>query len=226
MNDAEKQALKDEIIQERGYWARFHDVLLERNPVFLKAYIAFQSAPSRSGELSPKLIEFIYIAIDVSVNHMYERGGRRHMEFALKAGASPEEVLQVILLTTVIAAHQPIDAGLDILAEELDLNSGAALLDTFPALALGYKAYDDAVWDSGPLSRKDKELIALAICAAPTCLFEPGMRRHTKGALEAGATAAEIAAVLHLSAALSIHTCTIGVPGFDDVLNGKTVGPT
>ncbi len=224
MTDAEKQALKDEIVRERGYWAPFHAVLLERDPDFLKAYIAFQAAPSRSGVLPQKLCEFIYIAIDTSVNHMYERGGRRHMEFALKAGASEAEVLQVILLTTVLAAHHPIDLGLAILADRLGAQSARSLLDAVPELARGYDAYHDAVWECGPLSRKEKELVALAVCAAPTCLHEPGMRRHIDGALEAGATAAEIAAVLQLAAALAIHTCTIAVPGFDDVVNGKTVG--
>ena len=162
----------------------------------------------------------------MSVNHMCGSGGSRQREHALRGGASPEEILQVVLLTTVVSAQHPIDASRDILGEEHHADTGTAVLETVPELARGYKAYDDAVWESGPLSRKDKELIALAVCAAPTCLFEPGMRRHIRGALKAGATAPEIAAVLHLSGALAIHTCTIGVPAFDDVMNGKTVGST
>ncbi|MCR5859919.1 hypothetical protein [Mesorhizobium sp. J428] len=37
------------------------------------------------------------------------------MEHALKAGATPDELLQVVLLTTVLSAHHPIDLGLAIL---------------------------------------------------------------------------------------------------------------
>jgi alkylhydroperoxidase/carboxymuconolactone decarboxylase family protein YurZ len=245
----DKAALKAEIIRERGYWARFHDVLLENAPEFLAAYVAFQAAPIRSGVLPPKLYDLIYVAVDISVNHMYDRGARRHMEFALKAGATKEEVLQVLLLTTVVAAHQPVDTGLAILKEELGAStaetqvdaagqarrrdyvakvghwpeSGDFMLARSPDFAAAYMAYGEAAWQAGPLSAKEKELIALAICAAPTALFEPGMRRHVRGALAAGATAEEISTVLQLAAAISVHSCTLGIPGWQDVLDGKFV---
>lgn len=247
----DKAALKEEIIRERGYWARFHDVLLDNAPEFLAAYVAFQAAPTRSKILDPKLCEFIYIAVDISVNHMYDRGAKRHMGFALKAGATQEELLQVILLTTVIAAHHPIDSGLKILAEELGAaagkplsaeqqaekkryadatghwpDAGDFLVTRSPEFADAYKAYGRAVWELGPLNRKDKELIALAVCSSPTTLHEPGIRRHVKGALAAGATPEEISTVLQLSAAVSVHTCTLGIPGWDEVMSGKTVDPT
>jgi alkylhydroperoxidase/carboxymuconolactone decarboxylase family protein YurZ len=226
MDAAAKADLKSRIVAARGYWARFHDVLLERDPGFLEAYLAFQSAPTQ-GVLSQKLCEFIYIAIDMSVNHMYERGGRRHMEYALKAGATPDEVLQVVLLTTVVSAHHPIDLGLDILAEI----EGEARADGDDAyrrkvggdLADSYDAYARAVWERGPLDALDRQMIALALCAAPTCLHRDGMRQHMKAALEAGATRRQVYAVLQLAAALSIHTCTIAIPGFDDVLAGEFV---
>ena len=83
--------------------------------------------------------------------------------------------------------------------------------------------YGTSTWAAGPLSKRDKELIALAICAAPTTLFEPGMRRHIKGALAAGATPEEIGTVLQLAAAVSVHTCTISIPRWEDALNGKFV---
>jgi alkylhydroperoxidase/carboxymuconolactone decarboxylase family protein YurZ len=227
MDVDEKAALKDRIIKARGYWARFHDVLLERAPDFLEAYLAFQSGPTDSGVLPRKLCEFVYIAIDLSVNHMYERGARRHMEYALKAGATADEVLQVILLTTVLAARQPIDLGLKVLGEEVpDLSLEGGGVDLMhrvdPALAATYRGYAAAA-GSGPLSAKECELVSLAVCAAPTALYEDGIRQHIRGALAQGATPREIHAVLQLSAALSIHTCTIGIPGFQDVLDGKFV---
>jgi alkylhydroperoxidase/carboxymuconolactone decarboxylase family protein YurZ len=227
MDVAEKAALKDRIIKARGYWARFHDVLLERAPEFLEAYLAFQSGPTDSGVLPRKLCEFVYIAIDLSVNHMYERGARRHMEYALKAGATPDEVLQVILLTTVLAARQPIDLGLKVLGEEVSGmardGDGVALMHRIdPALASTYHGYAAAA-ESGPLSAKERELVSLAVCSAPTALYEDGLRQHIRGALAQGATPREIHAVLQLSAALSVHTCTIGIPGFQDVLDGKFV---
>ena len=227
MDALEKANLKDRIIEARGYWARFHDILLDRAPEFLQAYLAFQSGPTDSGVLPRKLCEFVYIAIDLSVNHMYERGARRHMEYALKAGATPEEVLQVILLTTVLAARHPIDLGLKVLSEEVsglaDQAEGAELMHRIDsALAATYRGYAEAA-ESGPLSAKERELVSLAVCSAPTALHEDGIRQHIRGALAQGATPREIHAVLQLSAALSVHTCTIGIPGFQDVLDGKFV---
>ena len=222
MDASQKAALKERIIAARGYWARFHDVLLERAPEFLEAYLAFQSGPTHSGVLPKKLCEFVYIAIDLSVNHMYERGGRRHMEYALKAGATPEEILQVILLTTVLAARQPIDLGLKVLAEETGGTDGDRMDQIDPDLAKTYRGYADAA-ASGPLSAKERQLVSLAVCAAPTALYEDGVRQHIRAALAEGATQQEIYAILQLSAALSVHTCTIGIPGFADVLDGKFV---
>lgn len=222
MDASQKTALKERIIAARGYWARFHDVLLDRAPEFLDAYVAFQSGPTHSGVLPKKLCEFVYIAIDLSVNHMYERGGRRHMEYALKAGATPDEILQVIMLTTVLAAQQPIDLGLKVLAEETGGADGDLMNRIDPDLAKTYRGYADAA-ASGPLSAKERELVSLAVCSAPTALYEDGVRRHIRAALAEGATQQEIYAILQLSAALSIHTCTIGIPGFADVLDGKFV---
>lgn len=250
MAEIDKPALKAEIVRERGYWAPFHEVLLENAPEFLQAYVDFQAAPARSKILEQKLCEFIYIAIDISVNHMYERGARRHMEFALKAGATREELLQVLFLTTVVAAHHPIDAGLAILMQETGTKDAVAQGDAAgrktdyieatghwpdcgdfmqtlsPGMASSHLAYGLAAWQAGPLSARQKHLICLAVCASPTVLFEPGMRRHIKAAIAAGATPAEIAAVLQLAAAISVHSCTLGVPAWEDVMNGKFVEPS
>jgi alkylhydroperoxidase/carboxymuconolactone decarboxylase family protein YurZ len=67
-------------------------------------------------------------------------------------------------------------------------------------------------WTSGVLPRKDVELISLAVNAACTNLSPEGTRRHTRGALEAGATREEILMVLKVASLLSIHTCSLGAP--------------
>ena len=80
----DRDKLKAEVIARRGYWHPFHEGLLELCPEFLAAYLAFQDGPARSGHLEPKVREFIYIAIDGAVSHLYERGLRRHIEDALR----------------------------------------------------------------------------------------------------------------------------------------------
>lgn len=237
------QALKDEVVRLRGYWHRFHDGLLAWSPAFLKAYLAFQSAPWRSGALEPKMREFIYIAVDGAVTHLYASGLRRHMDDALRLGATREEVLQVVLLTASAAAHATHELGFSILAEEMPQAfaagagkeqdalrenhlaatgswppAGDAILALAPDFAEGFLGYRQAAWQAGPLPDRTKALILLAYHASPTLLNRDGVRRYMREAIRFGASAAEISEVLQLASAIAVHTCTCGVPALMDAV--------
>jgi alkylhydroperoxidase/carboxymuconolactone decarboxylase family protein YurZ len=75
-----------------------------------------------------------------------------------------------------------------------------------------YLAFSSVPWRNGPLEPKVKELIYIAIDAATTHLYEPGLRQHIRNALGYGATKEEIMEVLELVSVLGIHACTLGVP--------------
>jgi alkylhydroperoxidase/carboxymuconolactone decarboxylase family protein YurZ len=75
-----------------------------------------------------------------------------------------------------------------------------------------YLRFSAVPWRGGVLEPKLKELVHVAVDAAATHLFEPGIREHVRGALAHGATAAEIMEVLELTSTLGIHACTVGVP--------------
>lgn len=75
-----------------------------------------------------------------------------------------------------------------------------------------YLEFSSVPWRSGPLAPKVKELVYIAVDAAATHLYEPGIRQHVKQAIAHGATAAEMMEVLELTATLGIHACNIGVP--------------
>ena len=64
----------------------------------------------------------------------------------------------------------------------------------------------------GPLPRKVKELILLAINAATTHMYAPGVRRHIRNALQAGATRREILETIQLTTVLGIHSSNLAVP--------------
>jgi alkylhydroperoxidase/carboxymuconolactone decarboxylase family protein YurZ len=81
-----------------------------------------------------------------------------------------------------------------------------------------YLEFSSVPWRSGPLDPKTKELIYIAVDAAATHLYEPGIRQHIRQALGHGATADEIMEVLELTATLGIHACNIGVPILVDEL--------
>ena len=65
---------------------------------------------------------------------------------------------------------------------------------------------------SGVLDRKTIELIFLAVNGSCTHLYEPGVRRHIRGALDQGATKEEIMAVLELVTAIGIQACSLSAP--------------
>jgi alkylhydroperoxidase/carboxymuconolactone decarboxylase family protein YurZ len=64
----------------------------------------------------------------------------------------------------------------------------------------------------GVLDAKTIEFIAIAVDAACTHMYAPGVRRHIRKALALGATREEIAAVLQLTSVLGIHSMSLGAP--------------
>ena len=61
-------------------------------------------------------------------------------------------------------------------------------------------------------------LIRLNIDVTATHLYAPGVQRHLHAALDAGATRAEIMAVLKLAAVIGIHALALGVPMLESEL--------
>jgi len=76
-------------------------------------------APAVAGALDAKTIELVGIALDASCTHMYAPGVRRHIQRALKAGATKEEITAVLQLATLQGLHSMCIAA-PILLEELD----------------------------------------------------------------------------------------------------------
>jgi len=87
-----------------------------------------------------------------------------------------------------------------------------SLLDLDEEFFDAYTRFSSVPWKSGPLDPKVKEFVYIAVDAAATHLYAPGIRQHIKQALGYGATAQEIMEVLELTATLGIHACNIGVP--------------
>lgn len=109
--------------RNKGDWNPIWDQLREMDPEFLEAYLAFRSVPHREGPLPQKFKELVMVAINAATTHLYAPGVRRHMQNALKAGATKEEILEVIQLTTVMGIHA-CNLAVPILAEEIAKGEG------------------------------------------------------------------------------------------------------
>ena len=102
----------------KGDWNPVWDRLRELDPDYLEAYLAFRSVPHKKGPLEQKYKELIMIAINAATTHLYGPGVRRHMQNALKAGATRDEILETIQLTTVMGIHA-CNLAVPILLEEI-----------------------------------------------------------------------------------------------------------
>jgi alkylhydroperoxidase/carboxymuconolactone decarboxylase family protein YurZ len=81
--------------------------------------------------------------------------------------------------------------------------------------------------EPGVLAPKVREFLFIAVDAAATHLYTPGIRQHVRAALDAGATTAEVMEVLELTSTLGIHAANIGIPLLVEVLEeeGLRDGP-
>jgi alkylhydroperoxidase/carboxymuconolactone decarboxylase family protein YurZ len=99
-------------------WNPMWDLLEEMDPDYLEAFLAFRAVPQKLGPLPQKTKEFIFIAINAATTHLWAPGVRRHIQNALREGATKDEILEVIQLTSIMGIHS-IALAAPILAEEL-----------------------------------------------------------------------------------------------------------
>ena len=240
--DTRRQALKDAFIEARGYWSELWDGVLELSPEFFEAYTALSSVPWKHGTLPPKIKELIYVAVDASTTHLYNPGTRIHIANALRLGATRDEVMEVLEIVSVLGIHTistglpilidelrkagrgaevkdgPLTAEQERLKQDFVANRGywypvwEQLLQHSPEFFDAYSRLSSVPWNYGTLAPKIRELIYIAIDAATTHLYLPGLRTHVRNALGCGATPDEIMEVLQLTSSIGVHTITEGVP--------------
>ena len=121
MNKSPKSAPRR--VRERkpvtGNWNPDWEPFAKLDPAWTEKVIAMAIAPAVAGALDAKTIELIGIALDVSCTNMYAPGVRRHIQRALEAGATREEITAVLQLASMQGLRS-ICVGAPILLEELD----------------------------------------------------------------------------------------------------------
>jgi alkylhydroperoxidase/carboxymuconolactone decarboxylase family protein YurZ len=90
-----------------------------------------------------------------------------------------------------------------------------------PEFLASYLEFSAVPWRKNHLNDKVKEFIYLAIDANATHMYLPGVRQHIQAALKLGATKHELMEVLELSATLSIHVFSTGLPILMEVLEER-----
>jgi alkylhydroperoxidase/carboxymuconolactone decarboxylase family protein YurZ len=120
MSQNEQKQLKDEFVTTMGEdnFDQGWQSLLSLDPAFFKASLSLASVPRRKSHLGPKEQALIGLAVDSAATHLYAPGIRTHIASAIKAGASIDEVLEVIELTSTLGIHA-CNIGVPLLVEVL-----------------------------------------------------------------------------------------------------------
>jgi alkylhydroperoxidase/carboxymuconolactone decarboxylase family protein YurZ len=105
-------------LKATGNWNSNWTPFEELDPVWTEKFMTMAFHPLAKNLLDAKTVEFISIAVDASCTHMYGPGVRRHIKKALELGASKEEILAVLQLTSVLGIHS-LSLGAPMLQEEV-----------------------------------------------------------------------------------------------------------
>ena len=210
--------------------------LRDADPAFFDAFAELAAVPRRSTALDPKVKELVCVAVNAAATHMYEPGIRDHVRRAVELGATREELLEVLQLTSTLGIHA-VTVGVPVLLEALGDGEPAplderraalkadfeakrgywhefwdGLLELDPDFFEAYVGFSAHPWTNGVLEPKVKELIYTAFDASATHMYIPGLRQHIENALAYGATPAEVMEVFELAGAIGIHGYLAALP--------------
>lgn len=119
-----KATLGVEKMKAMGHWSEEWDSLLFLDPVWTDEYMNMLAPLYAESVFPPKEQELLLVAFDAAYVHIYGPGTRRHIKNAFKAGATVDEIMQVLKLG-VVQGMQACALGVSILAEELQRNAAS-----------------------------------------------------------------------------------------------------
>jgi alkylhydroperoxidase/carboxymuconolactone decarboxylase family protein YurZ len=244
LNERERK-LREAFVETRGFWSDPLQALLETDPDFFAAFLRLAAVPWRTGSLDPKVKELVCIAVDAAATHLYAPGVREHIRRALEHGATREEIVEELQLTSTLGIHSctigvplllevmaesgeaelpPLDERQERLKSDFEARRGYwhsfwdGLLALDPDFFEAYLEFSSHPWTEGVLEPRVKELVYTAFDASATHLYVPGLRQHVKNALAHGATPGEIMEVFELASAIGIQACAVALPILADEL--------
>ena len=232
--EPDRDRIRDEFIAQRGYWRPWVETLLQANPGFVQQYARYAGYPARTGPLSERMVELIYVALDSSGSHLFPTGLRTHLARALEVGASTSDILDVLHLVAVqgiasvgqaaaivaeVAGLEGQEAEVDpVLQRRMDLLGPAHAL-TLSALARWDPGYVAVLLDfiadgrpqEGGLSAAERNLVQLALHACFTAFNPESVRVFASSGLALGVSPAQMLQAIQLGAHLAVHGTALGV---------------
>lgn len=112
----DKEDLKAALIATGEPWTETWQHILELDPAYFRAYTSLRQVPTQKQSLPRKTQELILLAMDASCTHLHQPGVRAHTAAALSAGATEQEIMETLELTSVLGVHA-VTAGVPCLQE-------------------------------------------------------------------------------------------------------------
>ena len=224
-------------LAEAGVLARMREV----EPQGFDAVVALFGLPGEASGLSAKTQELVSLAIHASASTLNDAGVRRQVERALKAGAEPVEIVEVLVTIAPLGVHT-FGVAVPLLMEELreqgrddetvipPLSPEAAEMKArfvesrgywtdqremlgglIPEFFASYMRLSMTPAAIGSLDPLTREFVAIGIDCSITHMFTSGLRLHIRNALRLGATREQILGVFQLAAALGADSYLAGM---------------
>jgi len=221
----------------------------EAAPSMYEAAAGFWRSAHVAPALAPRMKELVLVALHATVTTLHADGVRRHVARALAAGATEQDVLDV-LITIVGAANHALYFAVPVLMRELKAGGypdaelppvtpqSQAIKDDFirtrgfwneqrdvivrlmPEYFAALSRLSTESWKSGTLTAKERELVCIAIDCSVTHMYEPGLAIHIRHALQKGATREEVLEVFHLASVTGLEGYILGA----EALNSRAAG--
>lgn len=221
-------------------------LLRRRDRQFADVVDRLLARPYQSGALTAKVASLVCLAAESVIPEARPDRMRTVIVAAREAGASADEVLNVLEISCSLGLHS-VSVGLPILLEEMD-RAGLPLPEAGPrhaelreffevrrvrtrkleGLYASILQMDEEYFDARlrmidlPWERRDilddeiKHLVSIAIDVVCPNLFESGIRLHVRQSLEIGVAPEAIWAVIQLASATSMRTLDVALPLFDE----------
>lgn len=246
----EQRRIREGFVKRRGYWADDWQLILGLAPELMEAYTDYSAYAWEHGSLDAKTREFMYIATTGIVTHIHHIGIRTHGRNALKAGATPEELVTLLALLAGVGMRGYM-LTVDVLEEVAPGSTGGRDCppDRLAQLRADYErvfgVWDERVADaiaadpdyfevflrwaaaprtSGVLEPKVVALVAIAANATITHMDRWTLKREIQAALAMGVRPAEILEVMMMTSGVSVHSVTEGVPVIAELMKELEAG--
>ncbi|WP_284036518.1 carboxymuconolactone decarboxylase family protein [Neobacillus sp. 114] len=178
-------------------------------PDIFKAFVKFDQLALAPGVIPQKTKELIAVAVAHVTGCPYCIDG--HVSKAKKLEASKEEMLEAIMVATALKAGSALAHGLNALnaydedGEEAlykrsNMNRFGEFKELGPESFQAFVKFDTQALKPGLLSRKEKELIAVAVAHVTGCVY--CIETHTKKAKQLDVTKEELAEAIFVATAL------------------------